>query len=114
MIADILTDPDLVRPVETWPLHRQVDGRGRSHLALGEMTILAAAIQPSSPREREALPEADREAAAITLWTLAAIAPDTVVRWNGAGWLVRSVEFWPDGARPHRRAVAVQDEGLDP
>lgn len=114
MIADILTDPDLVRPVETWPLSRGVDGHGRSHLALGEMTLLAAAVQPSSPREREALPEADREAAAITLWTLDAIAPDTVVRWNGVRWLVRSVEFWPDGDRPHRRAVAVQDEGLAP
>jgi hypothetical protein len=105
------------RPVAiVWTDGQPVEGGGASTFTI------EAAIQPLTARERELLPEGNRQRASFSLWTLtelrthnvAAQTPADVVLINGRRLEVIGVEDWaaahPEGL-PHFKCILGEKAG---
>lgn len=105
---ELLLDPDFVTEIPIEQIIKSTNERGRTTAAT-VADMIDANVQPSSPRERETLAEADRVKESIAIWTLAAIAEDVRVHWSGGTYRVASVEKWTDRDGDTYHAVAVKE-----
>lgn len=100
LLADLLADPAFFPPLAVRRATVGVGDDGRTAEDAAIETTIAASVQPATPEERAVLPEAVRDAAALTLWTpapLDAWQRDGAVRfaWRGLDYIVQAVEPWP-------------------
>lgn len=106
MIKDLLTDPDIVQPTVIRRVVSEVSERGRLTESGGSVETIQASVQPSTPEERETLPDGERDKDAVTIWTLAAL--DDAVRLDRADrvYAVQGVEAWDTPQGRVTRGVA--------
>lgn len=105
---ELLMDPDFVVGIQIEQIIKATNERGRTTTETIADTI-DANVQPSSPRERETLAEADRIKESIAVWTLAPIAEDVRIHWSSGAYHVATVEKWTDTDGDYYHAVAVRE-----
>lgn len=110
MPFSLLDDLRLVSTLEIERQAKTVDGRGRTVCETGPRETILGSVQPLSPRERELLPEADRESEALALFTRhPGLDTRTRVFHRGSVYRVSAVEPWETPRGTYCRAVLIRE-----
>ena len=108
-MIDLLTDTDMgATEVTVISAQEGVDDYGY-RVAETVTAKIIAIVQPSTPEERQVLPEAVRNDAAITLYTVSTFVLSDQVIWQDQTYTVQNVEPWDVLGNSYCRAVAVKD-----
>lgn len=100
-VSFLLDDPDFCMVFTVLRRSEAVNSKGRAEHA-EERLHMTGVVQPASPREREVLPEGDRDRETLVLYTRRPLrvgspadgtAPDCVL-YGGARYAVAAVETW--------------------
>ena len=105
-VTDVLDDPDFLAPFTVIRAVERVTEKGRAERT--EETFTAAGcVQPATAREREVLPEGERDRETLVIYTRTALrtgdeaegtAADAI-DVNGVRYTVSAVEAWPHYVR---------------
>jgi hypothetical protein len=105
-MTDVLLDPDMGGHTFTVLRRSRVTGANGRATTLGERRQdgVVGSVQPASSEDLERLPEEERIAGAVMIYTPHPLsAGDGVwtadrVFWDSRHWIVRQVDAWPFGA----------------
>jgi hypothetical protein len=112
-ILELLTDPDFV--VKGIPVTRRTkdtDKNGRTK-PITVMSTISGNVQPATPKERETLPEAERNKDTIAVSSLEELSTGDTVIYHGQAHDVASVERWDEPLGTYYKILAVCQGGSD-